>query len=92
MGHAKLVGAVSNCAVLTYHGTYAVRLENEIAGERKCLFIFRIHYNGERSLKCAVIQECLVVCADYHVLQRVCLNLSVGEVRERKCDIMRTRR
>ena len=32
-----LVGAVSNCA-------YAVRLETEPTGGRKCLFIFRIHH------------------------------------------------
>ena len=27
MRHSKLVGTVSNCAVLTYHSTYAVQLE-----------------------------------------------------------------
>ena len=46
---------------------------------------------GELLLKRAVIQECLVVCPDYHALQRVRFNASVGAVRERKRDIMRTR-
>ena len=35
---SRLVGAVSNCAD-------AVRLETAPTGGRKCLFIFRIHYN-----------------------------------------------
>ena len=39
MRHSKLVGAVSNCAD-------AVRLETAPTGERKCLFIFRIHHNS----------------------------------------------
>ena len=34
----RLVGTVSNCA-------YAVRLETAPTEGRKCLFIFRIHYN-----------------------------------------------
>ena len=52
MEHSKLVGAVSNCAVSTYHGIYAVRLETLVTidrtaptGGRKCPFIFRIHHN-----------------------------------------------
>ena len=32
MRHAKLVGAVSNCAVSTYHGIYAVRLKTAPTG------------------------------------------------------------
>ena len=32
MGHSKLVGAVSNCVVSTYHGTYAVRLKTAPTG------------------------------------------------------------
>ena len=35
---SRLVGTVSNCAD-------AVRLETAPTGGRKCLFIFRIHYN-----------------------------------------------
>jgi len=33
MRHSKLVGAVSNCAVSTYHGTYAVRLKTAPTGD-----------------------------------------------------------
>ena len=47
MGHSKLVGAVSNCAVSTHHGTYAVRLQTAPTGERKCLFIFSVYYNSK---------------------------------------------
>ena len=46
-----MVGTVSNCAVATDHGIYAVRLETLVTiyrtaptGRRKCPFIFRIHY------------------------------------------------
>ena len=47
MKHPKLVGAVSNCAVSTDHGIYAVRLETAPTGRRKCPFIFRIHYKSD---------------------------------------------
>ena len=40
MGHSKLVGAVSNCAVSTYHGPYAVRLKTApTGGESVHLFL-----------------------------------------------------
>ena len=40
MRHSKLVGAVSNCAVSAYHGTYAVRLETApTGGESVLLFL-----------------------------------------------------
>ena len=40
MRHSKLVGAVSNCAVSTYPGTYAVRLETApTGGESVHLFL-----------------------------------------------------
>ena len=40
MRHAKLVGAVSNCAVSTYHGTYTVRGKNApTKGESVHLFL-----------------------------------------------------
>ncbi len=40
MGHSKLVGAVSNCAVSAYHGTYAVRLKTApTGGESVLLFL-----------------------------------------------------
>ena len=46
MGHSKLVGAVSNCAVSTDHGTYAVRFPTAPArGESVYLFLaFTIRY------------------------------------------------
>ena len=37
---SRLVGTVSNCA-------YPVWLETAPTGGRKCLFIFRIHYNSQ---------------------------------------------
>ena len=40
MEHSKLVGAVSNCAVSTYPGTYAVRLQTApTGGESVHLFL-----------------------------------------------------
>ena len=40
MRHSKLVGAVSNCAVSTYPGTYAVRLKTApTRGESVHLFL-----------------------------------------------------
>ena len=44
-----MVGAVSNCAVSTDHGIYAVRLKTAPTGRRKCPFIFRIHYKMRKS-------------------------------------------
>ena len=40
MRYSKLVGAVPNCAVSAYHGTYAVRLETApTGGESVLLFL-----------------------------------------------------
>ena len=40
MRHSKLVGAVSNCAASTYHGTYTVRLKTApTGGESVHLFL-----------------------------------------------------
>ena len=40
MKHSKLVGAVSNCAVSTHHGTYAVRLETAPTGGGESVYLF----------------------------------------------------
>ena len=71
---SRLVGAVSNCAD-------AVRGKNAPTGERKCLFIFRIHYSADISPiltnRCA-IDGCHVAGGPHGVDLRTYDTLSAG--------------
>ena len=58
MKHSKLVGAVSNCAVSTHHGTYVVRLKTAPTGGRKCIYFLY------RKMQSSFMVKCSVICRD----------------------------
>ena len=80
MRHSKLVGAVSNCAVSTYHGPYAVRLKTApTGGESVHLFLESTIVCGlDRNLTDCTTKDHLPTRRRFNELIVTILNISIS--------------